>query len=153
MNTLFETFIVTALREALHLSEVEFPQNARGRKRLSSTRVGGLTTQARPFVVGRPTMHVRRRREVQARQPTEEVEHPDIYQLLAYTVATKLPGGLLVYAAGEAAPVDHLILHAKKRLRLTTVDLGGTPDMILANIQTIAEQIKDLRREALALNE
>ena len=37
------------------------------------------------------------------------VVHSDLYQLLTYSVAAGLPGGLLVYAAGEAEPKTHRI--------------------------------------------
>jgi hypothetical protein len=37
------------------------------------------------------------------------IQHPDLYQLLAYTVAAGLPTGLLIYAAGEGDPSRHVI--------------------------------------------
>ena len=39
---------------------------------------------------------------------------PDLYQLLAYATAAGLPGGLLIYAAGEATPVAHRVVHAAR---------------------------------------
>ena len=58
--------------------------------------------------------------EVRALQPTyswatpstsafvnERVPNADLYQLLAYATALDLPGGMLIYAEGEAEPVVH----------------------------------------------
>jgi 5-methylcytosine-specific restriction enzyme subunit McrC len=70
--------------------------------------------------------------------------HPDLYQLLAYTIATGLPDGLLIYASGEDKPVIHEVLQASKRLHVTTVDLRGAPDDILAQVRNIATSIRRL---------
>jgi len=71
--------------------------------------------------------------------------HPDLYQLLAYTVALDLPGGLLVYAAGEAERVEHVIVHAGKRLEVTTVDIRGAPAHILTDVDRIARRVEEMR--------
>jgi 5-methylcytosine-specific restriction enzyme subunit McrC len=76
------------------------------------------------------------------------VEHPDLYQLLAYVTAADLPGGLLIYAAGEAEPGSHVVVHAGKELQVTVLDLAGPPPAILAQIATIAGRIRRLRDQA-----
>ncbi len=73
------------------------------------------------------------------------INHPDLYQLLAYTVALRLSAGLLVYAAGEAEWVEHTVVHAGKRLEVTTVDLTASPEQILADVAWIADRVKALR--------
>ena len=55
----------------------------------------------------------------------ERVPNADLYQLLAYATALDLPGGLLVYAQGEAEPVAHRIRHAGKQLEIVALDLSG----------------------------
>ena len=71
-------------------------------------------------------------------------EHADIYQMLAYCTATKLPAGLLVYAAGGAGPGLHRIKHTEKSIEVTTVDLSGTPQMILNDVQGIATKVRNM---------
>jgi 5-methylcytosine-specific restriction enzyme subunit McrC len=66
------------------------------------------------------------------------IDNPDLYQLLAYTIALDLPAGLLVYATGEAERVVHHVHHTNKELHVTTVDLAGAPDQILHDIARIA---------------
>ena len=72
----------------------------------------------------------------------EGIKHPDLYQLLAYTLSTQLPRGLLIYADGEGEPAEHVIVHSGKKLRVITIDLHASPDEILKRIAGIAEQIK-----------
>jgi len=73
------------------------------------------------------------------------IKHPDLYQLLAYTIATELPGGLLVYAAGEGEAAVHEIVNVGKRLEVTSIDPSGTPKEILGEIARIATTVKRLR--------
>lgn len=70
--------------------------------------------------------------------------HADIYQILAYCTATKLPTGLLVYAAGEAGPGLHRIKHTEKSIEVTTLDLSGSPQMILKDVQRIAAKVRKM---------
>lgn len=105
MNGAFEDFVVVALREALGLTAQAFPQGAAG-KELLLDRAGAV--HLRPDLSwwdGDSCTFVGDVKYKRTRAPG--IEHPDLYQLLAYTVATGVPGGLLVYAAGEAEPVSH----------------------------------------------
>src|SRR5206468_3333901 len=81
-----------------------------------------------------------------------EIEHPDLYQLLAYTIATDLPGGLLIYAADEATPAEHEIPLAGKRLRVMTLDVRDQPTAILERVARVATEIRRLHRHSLANN-
>jgi hypothetical protein len=81
-----------------------------------------------------------------------EIEHADVYQLLAYTIATALPGGLLIYAADEATPVEHEVPLAGKRLQITTLDLRDGPEQILERVRRIATLVRRLRNQELALS-
>jgi 5-methylcytosine-specific restriction enzyme subunit McrC len=144
INEVFENFVVAALREELRLSERAFPQGAAGRRL--------ILDQARRVAL-RPDISwwenggcvfvgdVKYKRVAAA-----GILHPDLYQMLAYTVATDLPAGLLIYAAGEGEPVVHEILNAGKRLAVTTLDVEGTPDRILGDIRRLANQVRWTRR-------
>ena len=146
MNRVFEDFVVVALREALGLSERAFPRGACG-KALSLDGAGAVHLQPDlSWWSGHTCTFVG---DVKYKRVTAAgIEHPDLYQLLAYTIAAGLPGGLLVYAAGEAEPVSHDVVQAGKQLQVTSLDLAGSPAAILAQVNTLAQRVRRLRRLA-----
>jgi 5-methylcytosine-specific restriction enzyme subunit McrC len=77
------------------------------------------------------------------------IEHSDLYQLLAYTTAAGLPGGLLVYAASEGESITHQVVHVGKQLQVQSLHLDGKPETILGEVKKLAAQIKQLRDRAL----
>jgi hypothetical protein len=142
MNVVFEDFVVAALRRALDLTPAVFPQGAAG-KELLLDRAGAV--RLRPDLswwTGERCAFVGDVKYKRTRAPG--VEHPDLYQLLAYAVATDLPGGLLVYAAGEAGPATHTV--DGRELQVTALDLAGPPDSVLGQIATLAGRVRRLRR-------
>ncbi|HEX2036594.1 MAG TPA: restriction endonuclease [Chloroflexota bacterium] len=148
MNQVFEDFVVVALREALGLTPSAFPQGAAG-KSMSLDRHGAVHLKPDlSWWEGDRCTFVGDVKYKRTRAPG--VEHPDLYQLLAYTVATGLPGGLLIYAAGEGEPVSHQIVQEGKELQITALDLGHPPEAILDQIATMAQRVRRLRRRALA---
>ena len=64
--------------------------------------------------------------DVKYKQTDNGVPNADLYQLLAYTTALDLPGGLLIYAQGERKPSTHTVRHSGKRLEVAALDLSGT---------------------------
>ncbi len=147
MNVVFQEFVTRALREEMKLSESTFPSE----KRL-------------------PRLHLDEDREVQLKPdlswwngPTctfvgdakyKRVKHAhvpnaDLYQLLAYTTALNLPGGLLIYAEGEAKDVVHRVRHAGKQLEIATLDLSGTIENLESEIGKLAERVRAIHRQAL----
>ncbi|MGH2351266.1 MAG: McrC family protein [Chloroflexota bacterium] len=148
MNQVFEEFVVVALREALGLSEHVFPQGAAGKPLLLDLH-GAV--QLRPDLSWWDGTSCTFVGDVKYKRTSAAgVEHPDLYQLLAYTIATGLPGGLLVYAGGEAEPVSHRVVRAGKELQITALDLAGSPAEILGQIATVAQRVRRLRRRARA---
>ena len=73
---------------------------------------------------------------------TPGFRHADIYQMLAYCIAADLPSGLLVYAAGEDEGGTHRINNAGKTIEVTTLNLTGAPEDILAEVTCLAEQVR-----------
>lgn len=139
MNRVFEEFVVVALREALDVSDRVLVQGAR-RRSLFLDKSGRVPLEpdlsmwdgARCTFVG----------DVKYKRVVDEfVPNADLYQLLAYTIATDLAGGMLIYAAGEERPVTHEVVHLGKRLRTEALDLSGTPRTTLAQIADIADRI------------
>jgi 5-methylcytosine-specific restriction enzyme subunit McrC len=159
MNELFEVFVATALREALRVSPQAFPRGMAGR---SSGREPGRSlwldraqaVRLQPDLSwwdGEECLFVGDVKYKRIR--VHGVKHPDLYQLLAYTVAAGVPGGLLIYAAGEGEPVVHEVVDLGKRLEVRTLDLTVRPEEILGQVAELAEGIRELRtvRRAVAV--
>ena len=75
----------------------------------------------------------------------EGVLHPNLYQVLAYTVATGLSVGWLVYAAGTGAadePADHEVVELSKRLIVRVLDVDGSPDAVLQRVDELAAAMR-----------
>jgi 5-methylcytosine-specific restriction enzyme subunit McrC len=145
MNVVFEDFVCAALRRALSLSSAVFPQGAAG-KELLLDRAGAV--RLRPDLSwweGDRCVFVGDVKYKRTRAPG--VEHPDLYQLLAYAVATGLPAGLLIYAAGEAGPAVHGV--DGRELQVTALDLAGPPEAVLGQVRTLAGRVRRLRRRGL----
>lgn len=147
MNDLFEDFVVVALREALGLSERAFPQGARGRR---------LHLDEEKRVCLEPDLSWWREGRCQfvgdvkyKREQGSGGRNADLYQLLAYSVATGLPFGLLVYAEGGSEGSQHRVPRLGKRLEVRHLELTKSPDGILADIDEIAREIRS-RVEATA---
>lgn len=69
-------------------------------------------------------------------------QHTDLYQLLAYLVATDLPHGLLIYAAGKSR-LGNDVFHIDGTPKVMTLDLIGTPEQVLDQIPSVARLIID----------
>jgi len=146
MNRVFEDFVIGALREALGVGKTAFPQGARRRQLWLDARNRIRLRPDLSWWAGNTCVFVG---DVKyKRTQVSEIENADVYQLLAYTVATDLPGGLLIYAADEATPVEHDVPLAGKRLHITTIDVSGKPDEILERVRRVADHIRQLRQEA-----
>jgi hypothetical protein len=65
------------------------------------------------------------------------VQHPDIYQILAYTVASGLPHGTIIYANGEADAVTPRIPAVGKTIEIVTLALEADPDTLLRQVARI----------------
>jgi 5-methylcytosine-specific restriction enzyme subunit McrC len=147
MNDVFEDFVVVALREALGLSERTFPQKARGRSLfLDQAAAVSLEPDLSWWDGPRCTFVGDAKYK---RVTVSGVSHSDLYQLLAYTVATDLPGGLLVYAAGEGEHASHRVTHVGKTLEVVPLDLRGEPGELLSQMTELANRVRKLRAEVL----
>lgn len=147
MNQVFEDFVVLALRDELRVSERTFPQGATSRSlHLDIARRVTL----KPDISWWDGTHCCFVGDVKYKRVNAEgILHPDLYQLLAYTIAADLPGGLLIYAAGESEPARHRIVQVGKHLDVVTLDLAGTPDSVLGQIAGVAGQVRRLVTEFL----
>ena len=75
-----------------------------------------------------------------------EVPESDIYQLLAYVTALDLPGGMLVYAEGEARRGEHIVRRSGKTLDVESLDISGDLEEVLGRVSRIADRVHELSR-------
>jgi 5-methylcytosine-specific restriction enzyme subunit McrC len=147
MDRLFEDFVVASLREALSLTEWSFPRASAGHQ-MTLDQAGALSLEpdlswwdgGRCTFVG----------DVKYKRTTFG-EHADLYQLLAYATAAQLPGGLLVYAAGDdpsAPDAAHDV--DGKTLHVAALDLALPPNQLLSQVALLAQRIKRMRSLARA---
>jgi 5-methylcytosine-specific restriction enzyme subunit McrC len=140
MNGVFEHFVVVALREALRGAGGTLVQGGSGMRRLTLDRAERINLQ--PDVAWVVSGMPRFVGDVKYKRTEGNRGHnPDLYQVLAYAIATDLPDATLIYAKGEDAPAEHEVRHVGKRLRVVALDLELEPDGVLAQIETIACQI------------
>ena len=146
MNDVFQEFVTVALREALRVSNDVFLE-----KTISSLDEGGRV-RLRPDLTWWRAGECVFVGDAKYKNVTgETVPNADLYQMLAYVTALDLPGGLLVYAKGEADTAEHLVRHSGKRLEVAALDLSDTLDDVLDRVRGLAVKVTALRDEALAL--
>lgn len=140
MNKVFEDFVVVALREALGVSDRVLVQGARQRSlhldvagRISLLPDISVWVESECVFVG----DVKYKRLQSAAFP-----NADLYQLAAYAVATELPSGMLIYAAGGEEPTTHEVVHIGKRLEIVALDLATSPENVLSQVAALAQRIR-----------
>lgn len=144
MNEVFERFVHRALQEELHLSDPVFPLGQTGLC-LDEARAVRMVPDL-SWWAGRQCRFVG---DVKYKKTTVAgVVHHDLYQLLAYLVATNLQAGMLIYAAGEDAPVQHTVRHAGKTLVVEALNLTGNTTEILAQVSELAHGIRLLAAQS-----
>jgi 5-methylcytosine-specific restriction enzyme subunit McrC len=146
MNKVFEDFVIVALREALGVSDRVLVQGASGKplfldlaERVSVEPDISYWAGDRCLFVG----DVKYKRIMPVGFP-----NADLYQLTAYTIATDLDGGILIYAAGEAGDDIHDVRHIDKRLIVAPLDLRVPPAQLLGQIKTLASRIAPIAQAA-----
>ena len=152
MNGVFQEFVTVALREALGVSESAFcsDRDLTGNRRIYLDKARDVKLEPDlTWWVGDDCVFVG---DAKYKKVTgEKVPNADLYQMLAYVTALNLPGGLLVYAKGEADTADHRVRHSEKRLEIAALDLSGEFDDVLASVDRLADKVVALRDEALTV--
>lgn len=73
---------------------------------------------------------------------SESFPNGDAYQMLAYALAYGLDEGWLIYAREPVQQsVDHVIPSAGKTLIVTALDVGREPDVLLRDVDELADRI------------
>ena len=146
MNDLFQEFVTVALREALGVSEQTL-RSDRGVRRvtLDVGELAGLKPDLSWWDGATCTFVGDAKYKNLTDRP---VPGADLYQLLAYATAHDLPGGLLVYAQGEADAASYVVKHSRKRLEVVALDLSGTLDEVLGRVDYVATRVRALREHS-----
>ena len=145
MEEVFQEFVTRGLQEELGLSERTFRSDrAISRLFLDEGRQVSLKPDFSWWDGGRCRFVGDAKYK---RIQDERIPNADLYQLLAYATALDLPGGMLVYAGGEAEEVVHQVRHAGKRLEVAALDLSGTIGDLQGGIRKLAQRIRALRCE------
>ena len=148
MNRVFQGFVTRALRESLGVSKHTLCPDDRLPRPIYLAREKKL--RLKPDLTwwdGRTCMFVGDAKY--KRIDVKSVPHADIYQILAYTTALNLPGGMLVYAKGEAEDNEYVVRRADKRLEVFALDLAGSIEDLHTTIDRLARHVRLLRTEAL----
>ena len=144
MNQVFQEFVTVALQETLGLSRNTFSEQWAG------SLDTGDKVRIRPDLVwrdgGKPCfVGDAKYKNLTRESDNNRVPEEDLYQLLAYVTALDLPGGMLIYAQGEAEVADYTVRHCGKTLKVATLDLSGSLEDTLGRVRKLAGQIKALR--------
>ena len=142
MATIFEDFVVTALREELKLSSTVMPRANEIKKNpyLDEENRVKLKPDISRWEDGRCVAigDVKYKRT-----SAEGVVHPDIYQLLAYATSTDLKQASVVYAMSpneseELMVGTHKVKHSGISINVFALDLTKSTDEILGQISEFA---------------
>ena len=147
MNTVFQEFVTEALRDELRVSAHTLRSDDRLPRRIALDEDENIRLKPDLTWWDGPTCTFvgdAKYKNVSG----ERVPNADLYQLLAYATALDLPGGLLVYARGEAVEMTYQVRNAGKRLEVAAVDLAGSIDELRASIGRVAAQVRALRADA-----
>ena len=147
MNKVFQEFVTQALRESLEVSAYTF-----GERNIPSLDEDGIVS-LRPDLVWREGSSWTFVGDAKYKDLSgEHAPNADLYQLLAYVTALDLPGGMLIYAKGEREPATHRVRHSGKRLEVASLDLSGTLDDVLNRVESLANNVRALRDQAISLS-
>ena len=149
MNRVFEDFVVVALREELQLTEYTFPQQAGGRRLWLDTE---KRVQLQPDLSWWDGDRCTFVGDVKYKRSSgQDARNSDLYQALAYAVATGLPSALLIYAAADDADEDagttyHIM--GGKCLEEAVLDLRGAESELLERVGSLAAKVRKHRARA-----
>ncbi len=150
INRVFESFVRAALRQALHLSPSDWPDDRTFGRALHLEEEGQV--RVNPGLTwwrGRRCLFVGEARYGEANHEAERQggRQDDIYRMLAYCTAADLPSGLLVYADGRTESSLHRIRNTGKTIEVVSLDLGAPPEGILEQLQRLAERVRAHHRD------
>ena len=143
MNAVFQEFLIQVLRDVLEAS----PETLRSDRELGNTTLDHEgRVNLRPDLTWWDGPECRFVGDAKYKNLSGEgVPNADLYQMLSYATALGLPGGMLIYAQGEADQASYTVRSSGIRLEVTALDLAGTLDEVLGRVRRIAEKVVHLR--------
>lgn len=142
MAELFETFVRTAMREALGADEDQFPTGHDCPPlHLDAYRRVRLEPDLSYWINGQCTFIG----DVKYKQDTGSGLNADLYQLLAYATAADVSDATLVYASGPPTPRTHTVLGANVALHVEHLDVAAEPQVLLQQIAELVDRIPTRR--------
>lgn len=138
LHEVFERFVRRGLRAATGHSVSEFPDKWSG---------GSLTLATSGAVRLKPDLGIRIDGtwrfvgDVKYKIDSGPGHDSDLYQVLAYAVATGLSEATLIYADGPPGVTDHVVRNLAVTLRIRHLDLAQPPDHVLEELRKIARTI------------
>lgn len=139
MAEVYERFVGEALRSALQPMNIDVRLQDPG----WSLDVGGAV-RMRPDLVlkkGGQTLTVADTKYKVWGAASGSPPNADIYQALAYAIGAGVDEAHLIYVSGDVAPRTYDILDAGKRVVAHAIDIGGSPDELMARTSELAHQI------------
>ena len=142
MATVFEDFVVTALREELKLSSSEMPRANELEEKLYLDEKNQV--RLKPDISRWKDSRCVAIGDVKYKRTSAEgVVHPDIYQLLAYATSVDLKQASVVYAMSpneseELMVGTHNVKHSGISINVCALDLSKSTDEILEQISEFA---------------
>ena len=150
MVKLFQDFVTAALREDLALAKEQFGQGRIATLDLPAAGERGRVNLVPDLVWKEDTRVVFVGDAKYKRIDVSPVRNADLYQILAYVTALDLPGGLLIYAKGEADAARYQVRHSGKLLEVHALDLSGPLDCVLQRVRRLAQRVREMRVAAYA---
>lgn len=140
MADVFENFVCRALDEALR--EIGCVGSARMQyvTYLDTQRTVTLKPDFTWFASGKPALVADAK--YKAEKPSG-YPNADVYQMLAYCTALHLKRGHLIYAKGESRAGSIAVVNSPVHIVRHAVDLGHSPESLLAEIRDIARHMTD----------
>lgn len=139
MSVIFEEFVRTGLREALAVTDSQFPDgDSCPRLNLDAGQQIRLKPDLSLWMEGICTFVG----DVKYKRDTGAGRNADLYQLLAYATASGLAEATLVYADGPPEQRVHTVDPPGVRLRVEHLDLAEPPALLLGRVGGIAADIR-----------
>lgn len=135
----FEQFVRTALRESLGATTLEFPDQP-SRHKLALDDHGRVKLE--PDLGYRTANGWRFVGDVKYKRDAAGAgTNPDLYQLLAYATATRLPEATLIYTEGPPTPTHLVVPAAAVTLHVRHLDLNQEPTQVLETLGLWAREM------------
>jgi 5-methylcytosine-specific restriction enzyme subunit McrC len=134
---IFQEFVATALTDELlpHGGRVAAPD-----KSLYLDRDRQIKLEP-DFVYRDPSNRPRIVADIKYKAPSGKPSNDDLLQILAYSAATGLPRGHLIFAAGTPTPDRYFAEHVGIEIHCHTLDLDRPPTAVLAQIRSLAARL------------